>query len=1096
MSLLLDRYRKHFQQGDISRGNEYFECRNVGEIAEVNPNEVLAEVDGSYGTYEVKLNLRDPFKSSCECPRFADGFFCKHIWAALKQYEASFGEYTERNTERNDVPEWMHVIGNISEPAYVAAQKKNFSSDKTEKETRLLYVIDVSEEELMIAVLQQQKKSSGEWGVGSFHSISTDTIHRLADPVDRQIVGALIGSGKRAHDLFAGRFDSFARFSVTPFLQTTTLDALVKSERFFWGLDSVDIDGFYPIVGHEFQREYQIEMELEEIKRPKDATQIEVALRCGNRRIDNSKIVYISNAGVVLAESKLYRINNPELIPIWERIYHTEKLIVKKKERDAFIEHVFSLSGAINIHTPSSWDIKHVKNVKPKGILKLSHDAQDPSYLTCSPAFEYGNHEVPFQHESLIIHEPEKSRLIHRNSRLEKELLNELNSLPIFKRYHNQDNVLGHLAEKHLLETLDALAEQNWTVLLEEKPFHKTTSFDVAIESDQDWFDLKGVVNFHGQTIALPELLQAARSKQKFVKLADGSHGRIPIDELEKYMRLSEFGRVEGDSIRFQPSQAMLLDAMLGAKNDVKFDAKFKQIRKQIQSFKGIKPKTPPKTFKGELREYQSAGLGWLHFLQKFGFGGCLADDMGLGKTIQVLSLLDTRRTRTPDQIQPKTKRNSKSKATKNSPKKQQADAPIIAVNAKSQPRKPSIVVVPKSLIFNWIDEAAKFTPNLKILNYTGTDRQSRAGQGGFDILLTTYGTLRKDIEDLSQIDFDYAILDESQAIKNSKALSSKACRILKADHRLAMTGTPIENHLGELWSLFEFLNPGMLGSSRKFSSLTRNSKKNETSREKTLKALSNSLKPFLLRRTKDQVLKDLPEKTEQTLYCDMLPAQKKKYKELKEYYRVKLKKRIETQGLAKSKIQVLEALLRLRQAACDPRLIDTKQKCGAKLELLEQQLSEVTAEGHKVLVFSQFTKMLSLVKKQLTKAKIPYEYLDGKTANRKQAVKRFQESDDVSIFLISLKAGGHGLNLTSADYVYLLDPWWNPAVEAQAIDRAHRMGQQNPVIAYRMICRDTVEEKIVDLQQSKRDLADSIIRADESLIKRLTADDLQALLQ
>ena len=254
------------------------------------------------------------------------------------------------------------------------------------------------------------------------------------------------------------------------------------------------------------------------------------------------------------------------------------------------------------------------------------------------------------------------------------------------------------------------------------------------------------------------------------------------------------------------------------------------------------------------------------------------------------------------------------------------------------------------------------------------------------------------------------------------------------------------------------------------------------------------ALKPFILRRTKAQVLSDLPPKTEKTLVCQMTPAQNKKYGELREFYRVKLKKKVATVGIGRSKIQVLEALLRLRQVACDPRLLDPNQKPGAKLDLLEQQIAEVVGQGHKVLVFSQFTTLLGLVKSQFDTAGIRYEYLDGKTKNRKLPVDRFQDDSDIPVFLISLKAGGHGLNLTAADYVFLLDSWWNPAVEAQAIDRAHRLGQRRPVIAYRMISQDTIEEKIVELQESKRELADSIIRADESLIKSLTVDDLAML--
>ncbi len=382
------------------------------------------------------------------------------------------------------------------------------------------------------------------------------------------------------------------------------------------------------------------------------------------------------------------------------------------------------------------------------------------------------------------------------------------------------------------------------------------------------------------------------------------------------------------------------------------------------------------------------------------------------------------------------------------------------------------------------MDEAAKFVPGLKVLDYTGVDRAGKLQQfDQYDLLITTYQTFLRDVVDLKELHFDYAILDEAQAIKNPTAQSSKAVQLIQSDHRLAMTGTPVENHLGDLWSLFDFLNPGMLGSSTantfSFQGVTQPGR---------LAALSNALKPFILRRTKEQVLTELPAKTEQTLYCDLSPKQKKLYDELKQHYRNSLTSQIKSVGLERSKIHVLEALLRLRQAACDPRLIDADQKLtGAKVTQLLEQLEEVLAEGHKVLVFSQFTSLLALVRQELDERSWRYEYLDGKTTNRSARVKNFQDNPDVSIFLISLKAGGHGLNLTAADYVFIMDPWWNPAVEAQAIDRAHRMGQQNPVVAYRMIAKDTVEDKIVLLQSSKRELADAIIQADQSLLRSLS---------
>jgi SNF2 family DNA or RNA helicase len=381
----------------------------------------------------------------------------------------------------------------------------------------------------------------------------------------------------------------------------------------------------------------------------------------------------------------------------------------------------------------------------------------------------------------------------------------------------------------------------------------------------------------------------------------------------------------------------------------------------------------------------------------------------------------------------------------------------------------------------------------LRLKDHTGADR-STADFAGYNLILTTYGTLQRDIANLKDIEFEYVILDEAQTIKNAQTKSAKAARLLKARHRLALSGTPVENHLGELWSLFEFLNPGMLGSSwlgKNASQTLRNPD------EATRRTLARALRPFILRRTKEQVAAELPPKLEQTLLCEVQGPQRRLYDELRDHYRRSLLGKIDQQGLARSKMHVLEALLRLRQAACHPGLIDPTKvdDSSAKLETLLPRLAEVLDEGHKALVFSQFTSLLAIVRRRLDANHTPYEYLDGQTRDRRACVERFQNDPECRLFLISLKAGGLGLNLTAAEYVFLLDPWWNPAVEAQAIDRAHRIGQGRPVFAYRLIAKDTVEEKILELQQSKRDLADAIITADNSVIGALTREDLELLL-
>jgi SNF2 family DNA or RNA helicase len=554
----------------------------------------------------------------------------------------------------------------------------------------------------------------------------------------------------------------------------------------------------------------------------------------------------------------------------------------------------------------------------------------------------------------------------------------------------------------------------------------------------------------------LPDLLAAARRGDTTVTLSDGSVGMLPEEWLKKYGMLVDLGTEQDGRLRFGSAQAGLLDTLLAAQPGVRVDEAFEKVRKSLHSFEGIAPQEAPPGFHGELRPYQCEGLGWLDYLQKFGFGGILADDMGLGKTVQVLAFLQKRR-------------------------------------ARRQAKGPALAVVPRSLVFNWAQEAARFTPRLRVLDYTGPNRHAlRETFDDYDLIITTYGTLRTDIAELANIEFDYIVLDEAQAIKNADSQAAKAARLLRGRHRLAMSGTPIENHLGELWSIFEFLNPGMLGVGTVFKRHTTGGALEDGDRTQ----LARALRPFILRRTKGQVVQDLPEKTEQTLSCDMEPAQRQVYEQLRAHYRTALLRK-EAAELNRSKIEVLEALLRLRQAACHPGLIDPTQTAepSAKLDMLLPQIAEVVEEGHKALVFSQFTSFLAIVRDRLDKEGLRYEYLDGRTRNRAERVEAFQNNPDIGIFLISLKAGGLGLNLTAAEYVYLLDPWWNPAVEAQAIDRSHRIGQTQRVFAYRLICRDTVEEKILELQQKKRDLADAILNADNRLISNLTRDDLEFLL-
>ena len=407
-----------------------------------------------------------------------------------------------------------------------------------------------------------------------------------------------------------------------------------------------------------------------------------------------------------------------------------------------------------------------------------------------------------------------------------------------------------------------------------------------------------------------------------------------------------------------------------------------------------------------------------------------------------------------------------------------------------------TLLIMPTSLIYNWELESNRFTPALKVLVYTGTNREKDVSRfSNYDLVLTSYGIVRLDVELLSGFYFNYIILDESQAIKNPNSNISKSVRKLKSKYKLILTGTPLENSTMDLWSQMTFINPGLLGNQNFFRNefLTAIEKKKDEDKTRKLNAI---IKPFILRRHKSQVARELPEKVESIKYCSMSPDQEEKYEEAKSFYRNKILDTIEAYGVKKSHFILLQGLTKLRQIANHPRMVDENYEGDSgKLEDITIMINNAVSEDHKILIFSQFVKHLSIISRYLNENNQKYAYLDGSTKDRESQVKLFQEDDSVRIFLISLKAGGLGLNLTKADYVFLLDPWWNPAVEQQAIDRAHRIGQENKVFTYKFITKDTVEEKIIALQNHKLRLASDLITTDESFFKELTPEDIRALL-
>jgi superfamily II DNA or RNA helicase len=777
--------------------------------------------------------------------------------------------------------------------------------------------------------------------------------------------------------------------------------------------------------------------------------------------MDVAAPVLTTSGGFIVLSDRVARLAEDAAFPWIANLRNSKPITVPTDQRDEFLAHLLSSPVLPALELPAELQFEEVM-ARPRPCLKISKPFQrfESDRLMIELTFDYEGRSVAEDTASQGFFDASTRRYLRRDRVAEKSASTLLFDLGLRFVPGSWNSEAGwNLAPAKLPRVVRILVEAGWHIVAEGKVLRKHVSTRAEITSGIDWFELHGEVDYGVGKARLPQLLQALKRGETMVTLDDGSCGLLPEDWLNRFGAVISMGAAEGDHIHFGTSQAGLLDALLAAQPAVNCDENFLRVRQELDRFQTIIPAEQPEGFIGQLRAYQCEGIGWMHFLRQFSFGGCLADDMGVGKTAQVLGLLETRR----------------------------------ELRAKGELGKPSLVVVPKSLIFNWKQEAERFTPQLKVLDFTGTDRR-RSKFADYDLILTTYGTLRRDALQFKDTVFDYVILDEAQAVKNAGTESAKAVRLLRGDHRLALSGTPVENHLGELWSLFEFLNPGILGASSAFQ-LNGGAMRNPS--EETRKLLAHALRPFILRRTKEQVVKELPPKSEQTIYCELEARQRTLYNDLRQHYRDSLLNKINSDGIAKSKIQVLEALLRLRQAACHPGLIDPKflKDPSAKLDVLIDQLREILDEGHKALVFSQFTSLLAILRTRLDTGETEYEYLDGKTRDRQARVERFQNDPKCRLFLISLKAGGLGLNLTAADYVFILDPWWNPAVEAQAVDRAHRIGQVKQVFAYRLIARDTVEEKVLRLQETKRNLADAIIGAQNSLIRDLRPEDIELLL-
>ncbi|HEY6506103.1 MAG TPA: SNF2-related protein [Chitinophagaceae bacterium] len=765
---------------------------------------------------------------------------------------------------------------------------------------------------------------------------------------------------------------------------------------------------------------------------------------------------------------QLHLWKNNEVIHLVEKFLETGKMTVTEDNWNKTLnDFILPLTKEHKVDFDKSL-VNEIKAGEPEVNLFL---IEKGDYLVFQPSFSYKGYETRTKdRDDIIVPQGDKVMIVHRNREAEKVFVDQLNGL-------HSNFIINEETGSLALKGTDVL-KNNWFFLFVDamkdmktpvfgfealKNFRFNTAkpqTKIFISSNTDWFDAKIDIVFGDQKVTIAEVKRALANKQQFVQLNDGTLGILPEEWLKKYSLLFRVGEGNSNNLKLSRYHLSVVDELYETRDEEELTVQLEAKYENLRNFNKIKEIEPPYHLKMILRPYQVAGYQWLNYLQDIKWGGILADDMGLGKTVQALSFLDYYR----------------------------AD----------RGKLKALVVCPTTLIYNWENEIKKFTPKLTYRIHHGPVRtRVKEELNDHEITITTYGTLRSDIKLLMSVDFDYVILDESQAIKNPSSKVTKAACLLNAKNRLCMSGTPLQNNTFDIFAQMNFLNPGMLGTMEFFRQefAIPIDKFGEADRKDHLRKI---LYPFILRRTKEQVAKDLPDKQEMILWCEMEDEQRKIYDAYRNDFRDKILGTIQEQGIQRSQLTILQGLMKLRQICDSPAILNEEEKFenhSIKLDELAREIVENIGD-HKALVFSQFLGMLALIRAKLEELGIKYEYFDGSTSapDREKAIQSFQNDHEVRVFLISLKAGGVGLNLTAADYVYIVDPWWNPAVEQQAIDRTHRIGQTKNIFAYRMICKDTIEDKILQLQDKKRILAKELISDDTGFVKSLTREDVEYL--
>jgi len=776
--------------------------------------------------------------------------------------------------------------------------------------------------------------------------------------------------------------------------------------------------------------------------------------------------LYLLDKLQVLNVIELFKKNNNQLT-----IHHSKFKEFKTKVLSVLEEKIQIDYKDVKLATPKQL-AQQGFNEEPEKIIYLS-DADGNVMII--PVMRYGDVEIPIRTKKQIYssdglgtdfsvkrkdvdEEQFMTLLLKQHPDFIEQLENDLHYFYLDKKYF--------LQEEWFLNTFEIWRDYNITVFgfneIEGNKLNPNkVNIDIKVLSGINWFNANIQVRFGKNKASLQDVQKALKRKSKYVNLDDGSLGILPTEWIRKFTAYFNSGDIaDNENLHIPRINYSAIDQLFDEDMvDEKVVRELQSYRENLTAFNGIKQIKVPEELNANLRSYQKQGLNWLNFLDGLNFGGCLADDMGLGKTIQIIAFILTQR--------------------------------------KKVQNNTNLIVVPATLIFNWQAEILKFAPSIRFLSIYGSNRLKDSSDfHHYEIILTSYGTLLSDINFLKAYNFNYIFLDESQNIKNPESQRYKAVRLLKSKNKIAISGTPIENNTFDIYGQLSFACPGLLGNKQFFKN-TYAIPIDKFQKKSSAINLQSKIKPFILRRTKKEVAEELPEKTEMILYCGMKDEQRRIYdayeKEFREYISATT-----AEELNKSPMNVLKGLTKLRQICNSPALLSKDGLSGtesAKITILIQQIEEKIPQ-HKILIFSQFVSMLDLIGEELNKKKISYSYLTGATKNREAVVNEFQNNPLIHVFLISLKAGGTGLNLTEADYVYLVDPWWNPAVENQAIDRAHRIGQDKKVIAVRLISPDTIEEKIVKMQESKKQLVEKLIDTDSSFFNSLSKTDLLNLFE